>query len=614
MAISVNYKSTPLTYADLAAPFEQIKEVYDQTQEAYDKVDQTVSTLESQIREGDTRAMQQYKAYMARFDPAIESFSHGMNVVNMSALTGLRHDMYKEIQPIANAALRRATLEDEQRKALSTNPELIYERRASDMSLDTFMDDPLADYGRTINGEAVYNRARDAFDHISKAFGDAKINYEEAPNGALMAEVTKETGLNAEQLNNLYKAYESGNLSTSDLAQLVVAQTAQNLFNQTGVQNWGNPSAELQVRNKIISALEYTLGTRDVTVQNLGGGSGGGSGGGKSKYDEDFSRTNWSGNPYSLYTQNSKEIQNITIYDKESKKWDLEKMKRGRVAHALDVINSDTSTKEEKNAQLKYITKQNVSLDRNSNGRRQHVGAYVQYIYGKDDLRAYQEMLSLGIDPTKIDDEEYIKLLYKPERMLVGTDALTNVGFRYKVKSTDAKEIVKQFFAENAHPEYAVLAMDDAGELKMVYKKFDPDDYGEDYKDLDLGSVVIFNGGTYLKAKKKGEDEQMYIPLSAGFNDSAIATVNRISKMLPALNEEMVKIEQGQQPSKEIKEFLEQTDAGKQILQRWDKITPADRIYEMNTLIEEMYKLVGRALQNNVSKNREYDGSSIYGG
>lgn len=622
MAISVDYKSTPLTYADLAAPFEQIKEVYDQTQEAYDKVDQTVSTLESQIREGDTRAMQQYKAYMARFDPAIESFSHGMNVVNMSALTGLRHDMYKEIQPIANAALRRATLEDEQRKALSTNPELIYERRASDMSLDTFMDDPLADYGRTINGEAVYNRARDAFDHISKAFGDAKINYQEAPNGALMAEVTKETGLNAEQLNNLYKAYESGNLSTSDLEQLVVAQTAQNLFNQTGVQNWGNPSAELQVRNKIISALEYTLGTRDVTVQNLGGGSGGGTRGGGGTSTTGAGRRNW--NLYNYYTQMDPDnaSETMTRLLKQNDNDPAKVMHLARDVHRYNELvkkseKGELSPSEEKvlNSLKKNKTiKSQLDLQKSTYqqslmpsvmGGGHPVNHWQHFV--DDYEKVYRYGLRLGYTDEQMAKENLPDLNqeFSIDKDLT-PDALRHVGFSYTIaKGDDRKNLLSRALGQTNPTELVVKNSTNGKDIDFYSKTIKKQDFTDKDANVAIGDIKVVRDKIYLEVSL--DDETHLVDIS-NVNPSLFGTVRQISTLMPQVAQAI------RDPDGKLPEGLKQYFNDLGITEDVWKAAPMESKKEyVERMINQLYDLIGAALVGGDSESYKYNTDSYLG-
>lgn len=637
MAISVDYKSTPLKYDDLAAPFKQIKEVYDETQEKYDEVDQTVSTLESQIREGDIRAMQQYKAYMARFDPAIESFSHGMNVVNMSALTGLRHDMYKEITPIATAAQRRINLEDEQRKALSTNPELIYERRASDMSLDTFMDDPLADYGRTINGKELYDRAKDAFDHISKAFGDTKINYQKAPNGALMAEVIKETGLNDDQLNNLLKDIESGDFLTSDLEDLeqrVVAQTAQNLFNQTGVQNWGNPSAELQVRNKIISALEYTLGTREVTVQNLGGGSGGsgegGGGGGTDILDteQDLART------VNIYSAIKPGAGGLYTTDDQGNIRATEAGSRMQAMHYHDAmailqkkrLGKDVSTEEVSKAKatIEQMRKDDAFNPNTEEGKeiietvkrnKLHFNVlkdnptdqdYIDYYYWHEgnqifgtgflltpEQKAYYEKIS-----SQDDMDWTIKGIADDLNNLTGapSDSLRTKAFVYGINEADKKSILSRALESNLSS--LIQFKFEEGKLKPVRQNINLKDYMNDdgdYKGIAVESAYILpDGNSYLRVRLADKDEVYYIDLGASnMAQSNFKDIKRIMSSLPALQKA---INEGVL-SDDLQDYIKEVnpDQADYIINNWGLIDQSIKYNLIKKLQNQMYKLMSEA-------------------
>ena len=95
-----------------------------------------------------------------------------MNTRNSRALLGLKRRYTQDIKPIDDASKRRKELAEEQRKTELTNPTILWERRANDMSLDDFINNPNIDYGKSISGATLTAQVAAAASALAKEIRD----------------------------------------------------------------------------------------------------------------------------------------------------------------------------------------------------------------------------------------------------------------------------------------------------------------------------------------------------------------------------------------------------------------------------------------------------------
>lgn len=175
MSLVITSQFRPFTYDEMVKPLVQYKE-------AYDKVEQDYSTLSAQTemwkdianQTDSPEAYARYKSYSDQLNSVITDFSKGMNINNRRALIGMKRRYYSDIQPIADAYKRKSTLAEEQRKAELANPTMLWERKASDMSLDEFINNPDAGYGRQYSGALIAQQVAGAASNLAKEARDSK--------------------------------------------------------------------------------------------------------------------------------------------------------------------------------------------------------------------------------------------------------------------------------------------------------------------------------------------------------------------------------------------------------------------------------------------------------
>ena len=170
--LTIGNKFTPFSFEEKLKPFMLYKE-------EYDKVDNDFTTLMSQaevwkdraMRDKNPEAYRRYKRYMDDLSTAVDSLRTS-GTINKSALQKLKARYAGDITPIETAAKRQEMLADEQRKAELTNPTMLWQRRASDMSIDDFIKNPEADYGSFYSGALLTQQVSTGAAALAKQYRD----------------------------------------------------------------------------------------------------------------------------------------------------------------------------------------------------------------------------------------------------------------------------------------------------------------------------------------------------------------------------------------------------------------------------------------------------------
>lgn len=163
----INSRFSPFSYQELLAPVLQATQAHQALEEAYNNIDTQGESIGSKINKDlDPTAYKRYQDYKQALDAqADELAKHGLNVGSRRALFKVRSDFAKNIMPIQEAITRRRQLAEEQRKALLSDPTLVFERDFTTLnekgSLDRFLENPEYDYGRSVSGALVERQVGD---------------------------------------------------------------------------------------------------------------------------------------------------------------------------------------------------------------------------------------------------------------------------------------------------------------------------------------------------------------------------------------------------------------------------------------------------------------------
>lgn len=174
MYLQLNTRFNPFTYDEMVKPLLYYKQAYDATEAAYSDLATRAEQWKA-IAESDDSPMAKamYQNYSNDLSSVVSDFSSGMTASNRSALLDMRRRYSREIQPIEIAFKRRAQLDDEQRKAMASDPTMLYQRRASEMSLDDFIKNPSLDYGQGYSGAMLTKQVAQAASGMAKEARDS---------------------------------------------------------------------------------------------------------------------------------------------------------------------------------------------------------------------------------------------------------------------------------------------------------------------------------------------------------------------------------------------------------------------------------------------------------
>lgn len=261
MYLQLNTRFNPFTYDEMVKPLIYYKEAYDKAEAAYDTLaQQTEMWRNIANREKSPEAFAMFQRYSNDLANASSSFSQGMTSQNRRALVGLKRRYASDIQPIATAYARQTALADEQRKAELANPTMLWERRASDMSLDDFIKNPNADYGRSISGAALSAQVAAGASALAKEFQDNPEQMRKLVGGDFF-EYVKKRGFSSE-------AVLAAIMNSKD-ASPILTNLVETAMNATGIKGWADEATLNQAYNYARQGLWSAVGQDEAQlVQN----------------------------------------------------------------------------------------------------------------------------------------------------------------------------------------------------------------------------------------------------------------------------------------------------------------------------------------------------------
>lgn len=258
MYLQLDTKFNPFTYDEMVKPLLYYKQAYDQAEAAYsDLATQTEAWKDIANKENSPEAYEMYQRYSSELNNAVDDFSKGMTLQNRRALLGLKKRYASDIQPIANAHKRRSTLAEEQRKAELANPTMLWQRKASGMSLDDFIKNPDADYGRSVSGAALSAQVAAGASALSKEFRDNPDKMIELLGGDYY-EYVRQRGFSSEAILTA--------ISNKPEASPILIQLVESVLDSAGLKEWADPSTLSMAYNYARQGLWSAVGQDDAQI------------------------------------------------------------------------------------------------------------------------------------------------------------------------------------------------------------------------------------------------------------------------------------------------------------------------------------------------------------
>lgn len=261
MYLQLDTKFNPFTYDEMVKPLLYYKQAYDEAEAAYSALSSDTDVWKNKVnRDESPQAYEQFQRYSGDLTRSADDFSRGMTSKNRRALLGLRRRYASEIKPIEEAYNRRTTLAEEQRKAELNNPTMLWQRRASEMSLDDFINNPTADYGKSTSGAALSAQVAAGAGALAKELRDNPEKMRKLVGGDYY-EYVKQRGFSSE-------AVLAAIMDNPD-ASPVLTQLVESSIDSAGLREWADASTLKQAYNYARQGLWNAVGQDEAQlVQN----------------------------------------------------------------------------------------------------------------------------------------------------------------------------------------------------------------------------------------------------------------------------------------------------------------------------------------------------------
>lgn len=164
----------PFSYQEMLAPVMMAQQAHQAIEDEYAELSTKANIWDEMASEqSDPLAYQMYKKYSDDLSTQADLLANeGLNVASRKSMLDMKRRYSSEITPIEQAYTRRKQLADEQRKALASDPTMMYERYATAMSLDDFIRNPELDYGKSYSGKLLTAQVSTAAKAMAKEMRD----------------------------------------------------------------------------------------------------------------------------------------------------------------------------------------------------------------------------------------------------------------------------------------------------------------------------------------------------------------------------------------------------------------------------------------------------------
>lgn len=169
-------KFKPFSYQEMLAPVLAATQAHQAIEDAYGELADKANIWENMVdKQRDKYAYSLYKAYSDDLSNKAEQLMrNGLDPTSRQQMLKMKSRFSSDIAPIEVAYKKREALAEEQRKAISANPTLLYQRMANTLSLDDFLRNPSLDYGEVYSGALLRDQVSKAAGNLAKEARDSK--------------------------------------------------------------------------------------------------------------------------------------------------------------------------------------------------------------------------------------------------------------------------------------------------------------------------------------------------------------------------------------------------------------------------------------------------------
>lgn len=243
----------PFSFQEMLAPVSIYTKAYNEVEDGIAELATKANVWEGLANEQtDKKTHAKYKSFADELNKQAELLAkEGLNPSSRRNLLKMKQRYSSDIVPIENAYKRREEIAEEQRKALLSNPSLMFDKNfAIDISLDDMINNPNLGY-TPISGNELYTKGNTA----AKAISSRNLSYAQRKAlGDQYFELTKRQGYSAEEAAN----WLAGKY---DIPELREAINRIHLESNTNILNKVDKNrANNYIIDGIMSGLSYSEG------------------------------------------------------------------------------------------------------------------------------------------------------------------------------------------------------------------------------------------------------------------------------------------------------------------------------------------------------------------
>lgn len=258
MNLVMTSKFKPFSYQEMLAPVLAATQEHMQQEDALAELDIKSSVWENMANEQtEPYAHAMYKKYSDDLKKQAEVLaSQGLTPGSRKELNKLRGRYTQEITPIEQAYTRRKELVDEQRKIQATDNTMMFDKNASELSLEDLIKNPALTTS-SYSGNLLYKQSVDAVQNLAKQMRDNPREWKDVM-GNQYFETLMQRGFRPEDIMAYLK---------DPNAQPVLKTIVDSVVDSSGISSWNNPQALDRARREAERGVWSAIGQDAYDVQ-----------------------------------------------------------------------------------------------------------------------------------------------------------------------------------------------------------------------------------------------------------------------------------------------------------------------------------------------------------
>lgn len=256
----LNSKFNPFTYSELLQPVAMATQAHQDLENQYAELDANASIWDKlENVKGEEYAYNKYSNYINDLRNQINILSsEGLTPTNRKALLSMKGRYNKEIAPIGEAYNRRLGLIEEQRKLAAQDNTILFDKNASQLSLEDLIKNPQLTY-TPISGAGLARQVGTAAKALSRELQDKAVKWKTTMGGQYWEALIRK-GYSPEQALSVIMNDKNAPKELTDIVDRVI--------DSSGIREWNNPELLDRAYNYAKQGIWESIGDTNYQIQN----------------------------------------------------------------------------------------------------------------------------------------------------------------------------------------------------------------------------------------------------------------------------------------------------------------------------------------------------------